>query len=447
VKKKENKMFESLSQKLGNVFNNLTKKGVLNEKDIDASLKEIRLVLLEADVNFKVVKEFCMHVKQKAIGAEIMRSLNPAQQMIKVVNDELTALLGGGAKTLELSGKHPVIMLVGLQGSGKTTATAKLGVYFKKQGHRPLLVGADTYRAAAVEQLKSLSKETQVDFFSEGNNPVNICRNSIKQAEKGGNDIVILDTAGRLHIDDEMMSEIETIKKEINPQHVLLVTDAMTGQEAVNVAAAFNEKVGLDGLIMTKLDGDARGGAALSVKKVTGVPIIFAGVGEKTDKLEQFYPDRMASRILGMGDVLTLIEKTQEKISAEDAKKMEEKLRKQAFTLEDLLSQMKEMQKMGGISEIISMLPGANKIPKELVADDKQIKQMEAIILSMTPKERQNPQIISGSHRRRIAEGSGTTIQAVNNLLKQHIKTKKLLAMMSNKKRKLPFGKGFPFQI
>lgn len=440
-------MFDNLSQKLNKVFKNLTNRGVLTEKDIEMSLKEIRLVLLEADVNFKVVKEFCSKVKEKALGVEVMRSLNPAQQMVKIVNEELTQLLGGTTTTLELLGKPSIIMIVGLQGSGKTTACAKLGAYLKKQGHHPLLVGADTYRAAAVDQLKSLAKEIQIDFYSEDDNPVNICRNSIKQAENSGSDVVILDTAGRLHVDDEMMNEIGLIKREVKPQNIILVTDAMTGQIAVNVAIAFNEKVGLNGLIMTKLDGDARGGAALSVKTVTGVPILFAGVGEKTDKLEQFHPDRMASRILGMGDVLTLIEKAQEKISAEDAKKMEEKLRKQAFTLEDLLVQMKELQKMGGLDEIMSMIPGANKIPKELVANEKQIKQMEAIILSMTLRERQNPQIISGSRRKRIADGSGTTVQAVNDLLKQHAKSKKLLSVMGNKKRKIKFGKGFPFQI
>lgn len=440
-------MFESLTEKLGNVFANIRKRGVLTEKEVEQALREIRLVLLEADVNFKVVKEFCSKIKEKALGAEVLKSLNPGQQMVKIVNDELTVLLGGQVAELDISGKPAVIMMIGLQGSGKTTASAKLAVFYKKQGHRPLLVGADTYRPAAIEQLSSLAKETQTPFISDGKTPVEITKNSLKEAINQKSDILIIDTAGRLHVDDEMMNELVDVKKAIKPHHILLVVDAMTGQEAVNVAMAFKEKIGIDGIIMTKLDGDARGGAALSVKSITGVPIVFAGVGEKTEKLDLFYPDRMASRILGMGDVLTLIEKTQEKVTESQAKEMEEKLRKSSFTLDDLLSQMKEMQKMGGVDEILKMLPGAQKIPKELIADEKQIKQIEAIILSMTPQERQNPQIINGSRRKRIANGSGTTIQAVNSLLKQHTQSKKLLTGMMGKKGKNPFGKGFPFQI
>jgi len=431
-------MFESLSERLQRVFSQLGKRGVLREEDVDAVLREIRLALLEADVNFKVVKDFIARVREKAVGEEVSQALNPAQQVVKIVHQELVATLGTPGR-LELRGQAPyVIMLVGLQGSGKTTTAAKLARYLKSQGHYPVLVAADTYRPAAITQLEVLGRQLGIPVYSDHGKtpPPDICVAGVEDARKRGADVVILDTAGRLQIDDDMMRELEAIRARVKPVEVLLVADAMTGQEAVNIAKGFHERVPLTGLILTKVDGDARGGAAISMRAVTGVPIKFLGTGEKiSGGLEPFHPDRLASRILGMGDVLSLIEKAEAAFDAQQAARMEERMRKGDFTLEDLLEQMRQVRKMGPLSDILGMLPGGQQLAKsvEEEAAEKQLKRIEAIILSMTPEERRNPRIIDGSRKRRIARGSGTTPQDINQLLAQYREMQKLMKRLGKR--------------
>jgi len=424
-------VFENLTGKLQGIFDRLARRGKLTEDDVNAGLREVRLALLEADVNYKVVKDFIARVKERAIGAEVMRSLTPAQQVIKIVHEELMATLGDPSK-VDLSGPPPhVIMLVGLQGSGKTTTAAKLALRLRKSGQRPLLVAADTYRPAAITQLEVLGHQLDIPVHSEGAKvpPPTICANAVKRAEASAYSVVIMDTAGRLHIDDEMMGELERIKQLTRPQEVLLVADAMTGQDAVRVASDFHQRVGLTGLILTKVDGDARGGAAISIRAVTGVPIKFLGVGEKTDALEPFYPDRLASRILGMGDVLSLIEKAQTEMDQTQAMAMGQKLLKGEFNLEDFLAQLQQIKKLGPLSQLLEMIPGYAKISKDVSPEltDQQMKRVEAIISSMTREERLNPRIINASRKRRIARGSGTTVQEVNMLLSQFRQTQRMM--------------------
>ncbi len=439
-------MFETLTDKLNAVFKKLSGKGTLSEADVDVALREVRLALLEADVNFKVVKDFLARVRARAIGEEVMRSLSPAQTVIKIVNEELISTLGEPAK-IDLSGDAPhVVMLVGLQGAGKTTMAAKLAWQLRKHGQKPLLVAADTRRPAAIQQLQTLGKQLDIPVHAESSSvpPPVICADAVKRAS-GAFTVVLLDTAGRLHIDDELMHELEEIKAKTQPREVLLVVDAMTGQEAVRVADEFNKRVGLTGLILTKVDGDARGGAALSVRSVTGVPIKYLGTGEKTDQIEAFLPDRLASRILGMGDVLTLIEKAQENIDQEAAQKAAEKLLKAQFDFEDFLAQLQQIKKMGPISQLLGMVPGLNQMTKELPADvtDKQMKRIEAIISSMTREERQHPDILNGSRRRRIAAGSGTSVQEVNQLVKQFSQMQRMMQQLKSGKGRGIFP-GFP---
>ncbi len=416
-------MFDNLTGKLQEVFKKLSKRGKLTEADVDEALREVRLALLEADVNFKVVKEFLARVRVRAIGAEVSEALNPAQQVIKIVHDELLATLGTAAP-LDLSGSSPhVIMLVGLQGSGKTTTAAKLAVRLRGMGNRPLLVAADTYRPAAVAQLETLGKQLNIPVHSEGTkvSPVDICKNALKFAREQNYSVVVLDTAGRLAIDDQMMAELEAIKKLAQPREILLVSDAMTGQDAVRTAEEFYKRVGVTGLILTKVDGDARGGAAISIRAVTGVPIKFLGIGEKTDALEIFHPDRLASRILGMGDMLTLIEKAQEHFDQEQSAKAAQKMLEARFDLEDFLQQMKQMKKMGPLSGLLDMIPGLGNMKGKIDANEaeQQMKQIEAIINSMTMDERRRPDILNGSRKRRVAKGSGTSVQEVNQLIHQ----------------------------
>ena len=432
-------MFDNLSDKLQDVFDNLGKKGRLTEADVDQALRQVRLALLEADVNYKVVKDFIARVKERAVGADVMHSLSPAQQVIKIVHEELVETLGE-AEPLNLSGNPPhVIMLVGLQGSGKTTTAAKLAKRLRKQGQRPMLVAADTYRPAAVKQLEVLGEQLDIPVHSEGIEPPppEIVNRALRRARQEARTVVIIDTAGRLTIDEQMMDELVKIKTLSQPNEVLLVADAMTGQEAVRVATDFHKQVGLTGLILTKVDGDARGGAAISMRAVTGVPIKFIGVSEKLDGLEPFYPDRMASRILGMGDVLTMIEKAEEVMDKEDAARMEKKLRKGDFDLDDFLKQMRQVRKMGSLSSILGMIPGMGKMAKEIdqEATDKQLRHIEAIISSMTLEERRNPRIINASRKRRIAAGSGTTVQEVNELLSQFRQMQRLMKQMQSGKR------------
>jgi len=424
-------VFENLTEKLQNIFDKLARRGKLTEDDVNAGLREVRLALLEADVNYKVVKDFIARVKERAVGAEVMRSLTPAQQVIKIVHEELIATLGAPSK-VDLSGPPPhVIMLVGLQGSGKTTTAAKLALRLRKSGQRPLLVAADTYRPAAITQLEILGRQLDIPVHSEGAKvpPPTICANAVKRAEASAYSVLIMDTAGRLHIDDEMMGELERIKQITRPQEVLLVADAMTGQDAVRVASDFHQRVGLTGLILTKVDGDARGGAAISIRSVTGVPIKFLGVGEKTDALEPFHPDRLASRILGMGDVLSLIEKAQTEMDQTQAMAMGQKLLKGEFNLEDFLAQLQQIKKLGPLSQLLEMIPGYAKISKDVSPEltDQQMKRVEAIISSMTREERLNPRIINASRKRRIARGSGTTVQEVNMLLSQFRQTQRMM--------------------
>ncbi len=427
-------MFESLTDKLQAVFENLSTKGKLTENDVNAALREVRLALLEADVNYKVVKDFVGRVKERAVGVEVMDSLTPAQQVVKIVNDELVDLLGKAAP-LNTSGQPPqVIMLVGLQGSGKTTTAGKLALRLKKSGQRPLLVAGDIYRPAAIKQLQIVGEQISVPVHSEGTDVAasTIAKNALRLAREKAYNVVILDTAGRLQIDDAMMRELEQVRMIARPADVLLVVDAMTGQEAVRVAEGFNERVPLTGLIMTKIDGDARGGAALSIRQVTGVPIKFLGTSEKMEGLEPFLPDRLANRILGMGDVLTLIERAQENITEADAAAMEEKLLGGGFDFEDFLDQLKQIKKLGPLSELMGMIPGMGKMTKELEPGmaEGSLKRVEAIISSMTVKERRNPQLLNASRRRRIAAGSGTTVQDVNQLMKQFRDMQKMMKQM-----------------
>ena len=452
--------FDSLTEKLQNVFKNLRSKGRLTEDDVKAALREVKMALLEADVNFKVVKNFVKSVQERAVGQDVMSGLNPGQMVIKIVNDELVNLMGSETTEIKFQpgSQKTVIMMMGLQGAGKTPTTAKLAGKFKLKGKKPLLVACDVYRPAAIKQLQINGEKQGVEVFSMGDNqkPANIAKAALEHAEKNGNNVIILDTAGRLHIDEEMMEELQEIKNTVEVHQSILVVDAMTGQDAVNVAENFNEKIGIDGVIVTKLDGDTRGGAALSIKAVTGCPILYVGMGEKLSDLEQFYPDRMASRILGMGDVLSLIEKAGEEIDEEQARKMTEKLKKSQFDFEDYLESMKQMRKMGGLGSIMNMLPGLGgmgglgkgKMP-DIDADDAEQKmaRVEAIIYSMTIKERQNPDIITPQRKRRIAAGAGVDISEVNKMMKQFEQMRKMMksfpGMMGGKGKKGKFKMPF----
>lgn len=442
-------IFENLADRLQETFKKLRGHGKLTADDVNATMREIRIALLEADVNFKVVKDFIKKIKERAVGQEVLESLTPAQAVIKIVNEELTALMGQTQSHINISPKAPtIIMMVGLQGAGKTTSAGKLGLMFKKQGKHPLMVAADIYRPAAIKQLQVLGNQIDIPVFAKEDckDAVLIANEAIEHAQSHANDIVIIDTAGRLHIDENLMQELKSIKSNVKPHEILLVVDAMTGQDAVNVAESFNNDLGLDGVILTKMDGDARGGAALSVKAVTGCPIKFVGAGEKLEALEPFYPDRMASRILGMGDVLTLIEKAQTAFDAEEAKKMEKAFRKNEFTLDDFLSQLNQVRKLGSFENILGMIPGMGELKKKLGDVDvdmngKEIKHIEAIIRAMTPEEKRNTKIINGSRRKRIAMGSGTKVQEVNKLLKQFDEMKKMMKKMSNMKQSNKKGK------
>jgi len=426
-------MFDALSDRLEGVFEKLRSKGKLTEADVDTALREVRMALLEADVNFKVVKDFQSRIREKAIGERVMESLTPAQHVVKLVHDELVELLGGGQVRLETAGSPPtIVMLVGLQGSGKTTSAAKLALHMRKQGRRPLLVAADVYRPAAIDQLVQLGKQLNVPVYSEpaGAKPPDICANAVKKAREDALDLVILDTAGRLQINEELMAELEQIKARVPVTETLFVADAMTGQEAVNVAQEFNSHVPLTGLILTKMDGDARGGAALSIRAVSGVPVKFVGVGEKADALEPFHPDRIAQRILGMGDVLSLIEKTQENLDQEKALALEKKMRTATFGLDDFLDQIQQIKKMGPLTQIMEMIPGMRGVTSKLgpgQLDDNQLKKVEAIIYSMTPAERRNPKMLDGSRKRRVARGSGTTPTDINQLINQFTQMQALM--------------------
>ena len=433
-------LFGSLSERLNHIFSKLTKRGKLTELEIRSAMREVRVALLEADVNLKVAKQFIANVSEKAVGQEVLASLNPAQQVIKIVNEELIALMGPSNAKLEVSPKPPtVILMCGLQGAGKTTLCGKLALQLKKQGKKPLLVACDIYRPAAIHQLQVVGGQAQTEVFEKGTQaPPKTAKQAVEYALKMGYDTVVIDTAGRLHIDDALMQELEEIEKAVSVTEVLLTVDAMTGQDAVNVAQTFNERVGITGVILTKLDGDTRGGACLSIKAVTGKPIKFIGVGEKLTDLEPFYPDRMASRILGMGDVLSLIEKAQEAVTEQQMKDMERKMREMSFTLTDYLAQFETLKKMGGAGALMNMLPGAGKLKmNEADIDEKRLERIKAIILSMTPKERDNPQIINSPRKRRIAMGSGTSVQEVNQLLKQFEQAKQLMKQLKGGKGKL----------
>lgn len=430
--------FENLSEKLQGTFKKLKGKGVLTEADINDAMREVKLALLEADVNFKVVKEFVAEVKEKALGQGVLESLTPGQQVIKIVNDTLVDLMGGTNSKLTFSPSgFTVLLMVGLQGTGKTTTCGKLAAYLKKSGKKPMLAACDIYRPAAIDQLEVVGKSVDVPVFTDrgSNKAEEIALKARKEAERRGYDVLIVDTAGRLQIDSELMEELVRVKKAVKPHEILLVVDALTGQDAVNAAEGFNDALGIDGIIMTKMDGDSRGGAALSAKKVTGKPVKFIGVGEKTDALEPFHPERMASRILGMGDMLSLIEKAQETFDEEKAAKLEKKIKKNEFTLEDFLDQMGQINKMGGLGKMIGMLPGlgANKISDEdIEKGEQEFKQMEAIIYSMTLEERRNPSLLNASRRKRIAAGSGQPVSKINNLIKKYEDTKKLMKQFSN---------------
>ena len=433
-------MFEQLTERLDSVFKKITGRGLLNEKDVQAAMKEVRVALLEADVNYKVAKSFIASVEARAVGQEVTKSIKPGQQVVKIVNDELTRLLGQKQAPLNEASQPPtVVMIVGLHGGGKTTLSGKLAKLFRSRGKHPLLVAADIHRPAAKQQLEILAKSIDIPFYTSGSDATGICTEAIKYARENLYDLVILDTAGRLHIDDELMAELEKVKEKANPSEVLFVADSMTGQEAVNVASAFNDRIGITGVALTKMDGDSRGGAALSIKAVLNVPVKFIGVGEKLDAIEEFHPDRMASRILGMGDVVTLVEKAQEAVDLEKAKKLEQKLRKAEFTFDDFLEQLKQVKKMGPLESLLEMIPGMGGKLKGLSVDDKALPRIEAIISSMTREERRNPNMINGSRRKRIAAGSGTSVQDVNVLLKQFVQMQKMVKKMS----KLSF-KGFP---
>mgnify|MGYP004659545369 FL=1 len=446
--------FESLSDKLQNIFKNLRSKGRLTEDDVKAALKEVKIALLEADVNFKVVKDFTKKVNERAIGQDVLTSLTPGQMVIKIVNEELTALMGSETTELKLlsNDQITVIMMMGLQGAGKTTTTAKIAGKLKEKGRKPLLVACDVYRPAAIEQLKINGEKQKVPVFSMGDKqkPLNIAKAAIEHAKKNGNNVVILDTAGRLHVDEDMMNELVEIRENIDITQTVLVVDAMTGQDAVNVAKEFNEKIGIDGIVVTKLDGDTRGGAALSIKAVTGKPILYIGMGEKLSDLEQFHPDRMASRILGMGDVLSLIEKAEQAIDQDKAKEMEQRLKKAQFTFDDYLESMSQIKNMGGLSSLLNMLPGVGgQIKSDMLPDEKQLGKIEAIIYSMTKAERGNPDLLNPSRKQRIAKGAGVDISEVNKLVKQFDQAKKMMKNMpglmggKGKRRggfKMPFG-------
>lgn len=431
-------MFENLTEKLNHIFKKVTGRGRLTESNIQDALKEVRLALLEADVHYKVVKNLIEEIRKRAVGQEVLESLTPGQQLIKIVNEELVRLMDGGRQDLDLSGRTPhVLMLVGLQGSGKTTTAAKLAVYLKKQGRHPYLVPADIYRPAAVDQLKKLGAQIDVPVYptAEGENPVSICRDAFIKSGGVGADLVILDTAGRLHVDDALMDELVRIKAAVTPNEILLVADAMTGQDAVTVAKHFDETIDLSGIVLSKMEGDARGGAALSIKAVTGKPVKFIGTGEKLDALSAFHPDRVASQILGKGDVLSLIEKAQSQFDEKEAIRLQNKLKKSKFDLEDFQSQLKQMKKIGSIEQILGMLPGMGQLKKlkQLKPDEKELGRVEAIINSMTREERRNYKIINGSRKRRIAHGSGVQVQDVNRLLKNFSDTKKMMERITKK--------------
>jgi signal recognition particle subunit SRP54 len=447
-------LFSGLADRLQGIFKNLRGRGRLSEADVNECLREVRMALLEADVNFKVVKDFIARVKTRAVGADVLESLNPAQQVVKIVYEEMTEMMGGAQRSITMASEPPtVIMMVGLQGSGKTTTAAKLARHFAKQGKRPLLVAADLYRPAAVQQLQTLGKQLDIPVLAiEGeSNPLAVVRSVRETALSQLRDVVIVDTAGRLHIDSELMNELNNIKALVKPHEIMLVVDAMTGQDAVNVAENFHGVVGIDGIILTKMDGDARGGAALSVRAVTGRPIKFVGSGEKTENLEMFHPDRMASRILGMGDMLSLIEKAQETFDKDKAMALQQKMRKDEFTLDDFLTQMQSIRKMGSFEQLLGMIPGLGGKMKQLQdmqVDEKDMNRVEAIIQSMTKKERRDPSIINGSRRKRIADGSGTRVQDVNRLLKQFLEARKMMKRMQGMQKagqklssfRLPFG-------
>ncbi len=446
-------MLQRLSEKLQDTFSKLSGKGKVNEKDVKQAMREVRLALLEADVNYKVVKEFVQNVKERAVGEEVLESLTPGQQVIKIVRDELTQLMGGEVSEVNFSDKSPtVIMLSGLQGTGKTTAAAKLANKYQKEGKRPLLAACDTQRPAAIKQLQVLGEQIEVPVFSFGDKqqPADIAKGAVEHAKKNQLDLVILDTAGRLHIDEDLMTELREVETKSSPHEELLVVDAMTGQDAVNVAERFDEDLNLTGIVMTKLDGDTRGGAALSVKKVTGKPIKFIGTGEKIDELEVFHPDRLASRILGMGDVMSLIEKAETSMDQKKAKELEEKFKTQSFTFEDFLEQLQQLKNMGPLDQLMDMMPGmsGNKKMKDLSVDEEELVKIEAIIQSMTKEERVKPEIINSSRKKRIAKGSGTRVQDINKLLKQFEQMKKMMKQMGKmNKKKMPgkMGKNLPF--
>ena len=426
-------MFEALSDRLNAIFSRITGRGKLSESDVNEVMREVRIALIEADVSLPAAKAFVNSIKERAIGADVLASLTPAQTIVKLVHDELVQLLGGAQARLQFADAPPsVIMLVGLQGSGKTTQAGKLALRLKEQGRRTMLVAADVYRPAAIAQLQTLGKQVDLPVFEQGaGDPVKIARDGVAEAKRLGLSTVIIDTAGRLQIDDELMLELERIKATVNPKEILLVADAMTGQEATNVAKGFNDRLGITGVILTKLDGDTRGGAALSIHNVTGAPIKFIGVGEKLSALEPFYPDRLASRILGMGDVMTLIERTQEVYSEEQAKALEQKLAKSQFTLDDFLAQMRQMRKMGSMTDLLKMIPGVSKaLPKDFEIPEKDFKRIEAIISSMTMRERNNPKVLNGSRRKRIASGSGTHVSDVNQLVKRFEESQKMMKQL-----------------
>jgi signal recognition particle subunit SRP54 len=443
-------MFESLADKLQNVFSRLKGKGKLSEQDVNEALREVRLALLEADVNFKVVKDFIGRIKERAIGVEVLEGLNPVQAVVQIVNEELISLLGGADSRVQFAPRPPtIIMLCGLQGSGKTTTCGKLAHWMRRQGRNPLLVACDIYRPAAIKQLQVLGEQLKVPVFTMGDQvkPPEIARSAVRHADQNGNDVVILDTAGRLHIDEELMKELEQVKAADQPTEILLVVDAMTGQDAVNFALQFHEQLAVDGFIMTKLDGDARGGAALSIRSVTGVPIKFVGVGEKLDALDSFHPDRMASRILGMGDVLSLIERVQETVDAKKAAEMERHLREGRFDLNDFLEQMQQMKRMGPLDQIMKMIPGMGQL-KDVEIPEKQMKRQEALVQSMTAEERSDPTLLNGSRKRRIAMGAGVSVQEINEFLKQFEMMRQMIRQMTGgmgmkkkKKRTWPFGR------
>jgi signal recognition particle subunit SRP54 len=444
--------FEGLAKRLQGTMKKIKGKGKVSEQDVKEMMREVRLALLEADVNFKVVKQFIKDVKERAVGQEVMESLTPGQQVVKVVNEELTQLMGGEQSKIAVAQKAPtVVMMVGLQGAGKTTTTGKLALHLRKKHNRkPLMAAADVYRPAAVQQLETLGKQLDMPVFSMGDqvSPVEIAEKAVERAKEEHNDYVLIDTAGRLHVDENLMDELENIKSAVKPDEVLLVVDAMTGQDAVNVAESFHERLGITGVVMTKLDGDTRGGAAISVKSVTGQPIKFAGTGEKTDALEPFHPERMASRILGMGDVLSLIEKAQTNVDEDKAKELERKMRSNDLTFDDFLDQLSQVKNMGPIDELLQMMPGANKMKglKNMQVDDKQIAHIEAIVRSMTKAERDDPSLLNASRKRRIAKGSGRNIQEVNRLIKQFDEMKKMMKQMAGmQKGKKKGGFKMPF--